>query len=63
MRSAGMPARPSTRHTSHSSSSFVQATTIAGVLWLVAFLVLYIRELRAADELEWRIQGEAPAIA
>lgn len=36
---------------------------IAGVLWLVAFLVLFIRELRAADKLERRIHGEALAIA
>lgn len=33
------------------------------MLWLVAILVLYIRELRASDELEWRIKDEAPAIA
>lgn len=33
------------------------------MLWLVAFLVLFIRELRAADKLERRIHGEALAIA
>ncbi len=36
---------------------------LAPLPFFAAFLVLFIRDLRAADELERRIQGEALAIA
>ena len=39
------------------------AAALAPLPFFAAFLVLFIRELRAADELERRIQGEALAIA
>lgn len=39
------------------------AAALTPLPFFAAFLVLFIRELRAADELERRIQGEALAIA
>ncbi len=39
------------------------AAALAPLPFFAAFLVYFIRELRAADELERRIQGEALAIA
>jgi len=39
------------------------SAALAPLPFFAAFLVLFIRELRAADELERRIQGEALAIA
>ena len=39
------------------------AAALAPLLFFAAFLILFIRDLRAADELERRIQGEALAIA
>jgi hypothetical protein len=39
------------------------SAALAPLPFFAAFLVLIIRELRAADELERRIQGEALAIA
>src|SRR5512133_3994706 len=39
------------------------AAALAPLPVFAVFLVLFIRELRAADELERRIQGEALAIA
>ena len=39
------------------------SAALAPLPFLAAFLILFIRELRAADELERRIQGEALAIA
>lgn len=45
------------------SSALRIAAALAPLPIFAAFLVLFIRELRAADELERRIQGEALAIA
>lgn len=39
------------------------SAALAPLPFFAAFLILFIRELRAADELERRIQGEALAIA
>ncbi len=39
------------------------AAALAPLPFFAAFLILFIRALRAADELERRIQGEALAIA